>query len=142
MSCTKRNPQPPCNEDSHVENRNGKECCYKGKKKTSSKKNTVSYDLKKSLDEYISRPTKDLTKYLSHDTIPKYNTDDWLLYNCLQDGSCFYHAIMCSLKLLYPEYSEIKDVDFKKGFSYKDHNKGSTELRKFLAKYIGLGLPT
>ncbi len=136
MSCTKRNPQPPCNEDSHVENRNGKECCYKGKKKTSPKKNTVSYDLKKSLDKYISRPTKDLTKYLSHDTIPKYNTDDWLLYNCLQDGSCFYHAIMCSLKLLYPEYSEIKDVDFKKGFSYKDHNKGSTELRKFLAKYI------
>ena len=50
MSCTKRNPQPPCNEDSHVENRNGKECCYKGKKKTSPKKNTVSYDLKKSLD--------------------------------------------------------------------------------------------
>ena len=47
MSCTKRNPQPPCNEDSHVENRNGKECCYKGKKKTSPKKNTVSYDLKK-----------------------------------------------------------------------------------------------
>ena len=136
MSCTKRNPQPPCNEDSHVENRNGKECCYKGKQKQTTKKATVSYDLKKSLDQYIPRSTKDLTKYLSYDTIPKYNDKDWILYKCLQDGSCFYHGVMCALKLLYPEYSEIQDPDFKKGFAYKDHNNGSTELRKFLAKYI------
>jgi hypothetical protein len=33
MSCNKRNPPPPCDPGYHIDNRNGQDCCYKGKKK-------------------------------------------------------------------------------------------------------------
>ena len=63
MSCTKRNPAPPCPDDSHEKtNKKGDICCYKGKPVVPSKKQESPKEPRKSSSPKETRKISNCTK--------------------------------------------------------------------------------